>query len=98
MGFKKGKIKKRSLTKYVFLLEVILFFWFSIFGESGFGKINRLNSDNDSLRQEALALKQQLQELEKEIKAWETNDFLKEKYAREHLQMAKEGDVIYFIK
>ena len=39
-----------------------------------------------------MQLKNEIAQLEKEMYAWQTDDFYKEKIAREQLQMARKGD------
>ena len=55
-------------------------------------------------KKERVALEMQLKQLQKEIDAleeeiyvWQTDDFYKEKIAREQLQMARKGDKLFYI-
>jgi hypothetical protein len=42
-------------------------------------------------------MKDEIEQLEQEIYAWQTDDFYKEKVAREQLQMARKGDELFYI-
>ena len=47
--------------------------------------------------QEITLLQKEMVSLECDIASWETDDFYKEKVAREQLQMARKGDILFYI-
>jgi cell division protein FtsB len=48
------------------------------------------------LQKNLILLNDEIVQLKKEIYAWQTNDFYKEKVAREQLQMARKGDELFY--
>lgn len=92
------KIYKKTILKKLFILEIIIFIGVYVFGENGYKNISEVNLENQKLLSEIVVLKNEIKVIEKEIQEWQVTDFYKEKFARERLQMAKQGDEIYFIK
>lgn len=92
------KIYKKTILKKLFILEIIIFIGVYVFGENGYKNISEVNLENQKLLSEIVVLKNEIKVIEKEIQEWQATDFYKEKFARERLQMAKQGDEIYFIK
>ena len=92
------KIYKKTVIKQLFVLEIFIFVGLYFFGDNGLKNINKVKQENQKLCVQVLELKDEIKEIELEVKEWQSSDFFKEKYARERLQMAKEGDEIYFIK
>ena len=43
-------------------------------------------------------LQQEVKTIQEDIDLWKTDDFYKEKIAREQLQMARKGDKLFYIK
>jgi len=91
------KIYKRTILRLFFAIEIVIFVGVYLFGGNGLQYLTRLKSENSTLYFEILSLKKDISNLEKQIEDWQSNDFYKEKYARERLQMAKKGEVIYFL-
>ena len=91
------KIYKRTILRLFFAVEIVIFVSVYLFGGNGLQYLTRLKSENNSLYFEIVSLKKDITELEKQIEDWQSNDFYKEKYARERLQMAKKGEMIYFV-
>ncbi len=61
-------------------------------------KYSRLKHENFLIEAEIDQLKKLIEKLEIGIKEWQKYEFYKEKIAREELQMAREGDYIYYFK
>ena len=55
----------------------------------------RLKQENEQLLQEINQLSVTVTNIEQEIIAWNAAPFYKEQFAREQLQMAKEGEIIF---
>jgi len=92
------KIYKKTILRQLFVLEILVFIGVYLFGKDGYRHIREVNAENQKLSCEILVIKNEIEAIEKEVKEWQASDFYREKFARERLQMAKEGDEIYFIK
>ena len=66
-------------------------------GKDGLFLLNLFKHENILLMQKIDSIKSEVANLNKDIAAWKTNSFLKEKVARENLQMAKSSDEIYLL-
>lgn len=86
------------MVKIFFAVEVVVFIGVYLYGGNGLQNLNRLQDENVKLESEIIELKTELSSLEQAISDWKSDDYIKEKFARENLQMAKEGDKIYFLK
>jgi len=80
-----------------FVIEIFIFLGVYFFGGNGLQYLTRLKNENKQMHDQLQYLKQQMVALEKDIHDWNSNDFYKEKIAREKLQMARKGDQIYFL-
>ena len=87
----------RTLFYFVFVTEVVCFVALFIFGPNGIAKISTLQQENRQVECKIEDLKIELIQLEKQIDDWYQHSFLKEKIARQELQMARDGDEIYLI-
>ena len=90
-------MKKRTILRLFFTTEIILFSWFYWYGPHGMQAVAHIVAENYKIEEQIRVVKQKVAELEKLVVAWQTNDFLKEKIAREQLQLAREGEEIYCI-
>jgi len=91
------KIYKKTILRFFFVIEITMFLGVYFFGGNGLQYLNRLKNENNVIKYKVLALENEINTLKKDIKDWNMNDFYKEKVAREQLQMAKHGDIIYFV-
>ncbi len=87
----------RSVIYFAFTLELVCFVGLFMFGPNGVAKISTMQQQNKQIEQEINEYKIELTQLEKQIDDWYQNSFLKEKIAREELQMARDGDEIYLV-
>jgi len=92
------KIYKRTIFRLFFFIEVAIFVGVYIFGGNGMQYSHRLECENEELFAEVSALKKEVGQIEQQIVHWESDDFYKEKVAREKLQMARKNDQIYFVQ
>jgi cell division protein FtsB len=88
---------KKLLLRVVVMVEMIGFGYLYFFGNNGMSVLQKQREDVVALRQLVVQLQGDVDQLENEIYAWQTDDFYKEKVAREQLQMARKGDEIYYI-
>jgi len=76
---------------------MILFGYIYCFGINGIKVLQLQRKNVIELENTITMLNNDVEQLEKEINVWKTNDFYKEKFAREQLQMARKGDEIFYI-
>ena len=91
------KIYKKTIVRLFFLIEVIIFVGVYLFGANGLQYLIRLQNENNQLKNEIVDLQKEVKIVEQEIVSWQSDDFFKEKIAREQLQMARKGDEIYLV-
>lgn len=90
-------MSKRTFLRLFFGIEIILFSASYFFGPNGIKTVNELYSDQEELIQEINSLKKEVLAIEHQIAVWLSDDFYKEKIAREQLQMARKDEQIYFV-
>lgn len=83
----------------ILILELIIFFYIYSFGANGSKKINLFKQQVSELNIEITRLNKDIENLEEEFKqiTEDTDNFYKEKIAREQLQLAMPHDEIYII-
>ena len=89
---------KQSILRIFFVLEIAVFICVYLLGAHGVQLILQLKKENRQLSQEIMALNTTINTLEQELFAWNATPFYKEKFAREQLQMAREGEIIFFLE
>lgn len=89
---------KRTISRVLFLVELAIFSWVYLFGLHGFYHLLDLRSESDRIEQKLVCKKADIDMLKEQIIAWNVHSFYKEKMAREQLQMARNGELIYYIK
>jgi len=92
------KTFKRTMLRVFFGMEIAIFIGVYLFGPSGFQTMIRLENENKKLDAEVSLLQKNMDEWERKIVVWQSDDFYKEKIAREQLQMARSGDEIFHLK
>lgn len=88
---------KKLCIRVLLLVEMVGFGYLYYFGNNGIQSLHKQQDIVIDLQKNVVALKNEIDQLEHEIYAWQTDDFYKEKVAREQLQMARKGDEIYYI-
>lgn len=83
--------------KVLLLLEMAAFGHIYFFGNNGIKVLQEQKNGVVELKHAITHLDDEVAQLEKEIYAWQTDDFYKEKVAREQLQMARKGDELFYI-
>lgn len=78
-------------------VELCLCCYCYIWGKNGLIGIFYKRQENAAFEHKITALEDEIVQLEQEIIRWQTNDFYKEKIAREQLQMARADDEIFYI-
>lgn len=88
---------KKTLFRMVWALQIVGWAGYYVFGENGLYAMRAIAKENDEVLHHIDQIKQDIKNIEQEIIAWQTDLFYVEKVAREQLQMAKEGEELYFI-
>lgn len=89
---------KQIVLRAFFLFEIIVFILMYIFGPYGYLVMRKLKQENYHIIEKIKHIQQDANNLEHHIIEWNSTPFYKEKFAREHLQMARENEVIYYDK
>jgi len=79
------------------MLIAIVLVVHSIWGENGFLTLRQKRREYQRLSHQILQLKQENSALEKEVQGLKSNPATIERYAREELHMARQGEVIYML-
>ncbi len=91
------KQPKKIFMRIVLFTEMMAFGYFYLFGSNGISMLHHQIDVVVGLEKNITQLKNEVTQLEEEIYKWETDDFYKEKIAREQLQMARKGDELFYI-
>lgn len=89
------KYKKQLLVRIVFFAELCLFAYGYGWGNHGIINLYKRKKTNNLLAQQVADERQELQLLSERIVAWNQDSFYKERYAREHLHMARKDEIVY---
>ena len=90
------KIKKIAMRSFL-VLELMAFGYIYMYGKNGMASLHKQRMILFGLEEHVMQIKNEIEVLEKEIYVWQSDDFYKEKIAREQLQMARKGDELYYI-
>lgn len=88
---------KKAFMRLLLMVEMMGLGYLYIFGTHGMEELQKKRMIVTGLEKNVVSLKKDIEQLEKEIHAWQTDDFYKEKVAREQLQMARKGDELFYI-
>jgi cell division protein FtsB len=88
---------KKLFMRLLLVVEMAIFGYLYFFGTNGIKALQKQKMVVVDLHNNITQLRTDIDQLEKEIYVWETNDFYKEKIAREQLQMARKGDELFYI-
>jgi len=88
---------KRLISRGLFGCELIVFVWVYLFGAHGFHHLVHLRTECEQARQDLRYKQQEVSDLQEQIISWNVHSFYKEKMAREQLQMARKGELIYYL-
>ena len=81
----------------IFLIaEIIIFAVYYCLGPRGMKALEQLQSIKNTTHEQIVSMTMENDQLQEQINAWQTDEFLQEKFARERLAMQKEGEIIYF--
>ncbi len=90
-------MNKKLLLRLFFTAEILLFGWFYYYGVRGIVAVQELKAENNEIAVQVADLQNEIDAVDAQIIAWNSDPYFKEKIAREQLQMARDGDEIYVI-
>lgn len=88
---------KRLLMRILLCVEMCIFGYLYVCGKNGLQLLTHKKQELVHLENQCAALQQDISLLQSDIYAWQTNDFYKEKIAREQLQMARKDDKLFYV-
>ena len=88
---------KKIIVRFILCIEMCVFCHLYLFGKNGLQLLQKQKADLSLLEREIARLQKDTELLETDMYVWQTNDFYKEKIAREQLQMARKGDKLFYI-
>lgn len=91
------KIIKKRVFRLLWMLQIICWAGYYLYGENGYHAMSTIKKENEQVLHDIEHLQQDITVIEQEVVAWQTDLFYVEKVAREQLQMAKDGEELYFI-
>lgn len=89
---------KHQIVRILLIGEVIIILFFLLLGSQGFITMRSLKNELKKIEQNIIVRELEIKNLENEYSEWESDPFYIERYAREKLAMARDGDIIYVIK
>lgn len=89
-------LTKQLIGRLVFAVWVLIFLVYYLIGSQGVLYGWRVMAENDLLQQQIVMLEKQREQLSNDIALWQREPFVKEAMARERLQLARPGDMVYY--
>ena len=89
-------VKKMAMRLFL-VVEMFAFGYVYVCGKNGLQSLHKHKIAVTDLKKNIVQLDQEVALLENEIHVWQSDDFYKEKVAREQLQMARRGDELFYI-
>lgn len=88
---------KKTCMRLLLIIEMSGFAYLYVYGVNGIQSLHKQRKMVIGLEKNVVKLKDDIKKLEEEMYVWQTDDFYKEKIAREQLQMARKGDELFYI-
>ena len=88
---------RRMVARLIFVGQLVVFVWVYLFGVHGFSHLRSLKQTCHEIESAVISKEHEIAHLQQEIIDWNVHSFYKEKMAREQLQMARKGEVVYLI-
>lgn len=77
-------------------VQVFVLSYAYVQGKNGMRDVYAMQKDTEKAQEQVAVLAQEIDRLKSDIATWDANPFYKEKIAREHLHMARRGDMVYY--
>ena len=88
---------KKAVMRLFLVAEMMAFGYVYVYGKNGLQLLRKQKHVVSELKENIVQLDGEVASLEKEMYVWQSDDFYKEKIAREQLQMARKGDELFYI-
>jgi len=88
---------KKIIVRFIVCIEMCTFGYMYLCGKNGLQLLQKQKKDLSVLEHECTQIQKEIDTLQQDIFVWQTNDFCKEKIAREQLQMARKDDKLFYI-
>lgn len=89
-------LQKKYYVRILLCAEIIIFGAFYFFGNTGMLSLWRLQQELELQLHDVQKIKDEVFHLQSNLTAQQKNSFFLQKIAREHLQMARSNEEIYF--
>lgn len=91
------RFKQHSIIRLMLGIEMGWFMYLYVCGSQGIYELMRLRVENKESQEELNCVRVVINDLQQELVRWKHNDFLREKIAREELQMVRKGEEVYYL-
>lgn len=88
---------KNALHFSILIAVLAVCFYFIIFGQRGVLKYYQISKEIQQEKAKLVKLEQKNKKLQSKIEAWQNDDFQKEKFARQDLQMSKPDEMVFVL-
>ena len=88
---------KKTIVNVFLLSEMVCFIYLYLLGTNGIKILQNQRLMVYELLKELELAEKEVKQLQEELYVWQTDDFYKEKVAREQLQMARKDDKLFYI-
>ena len=88
---------KQKIFRGLFVGEIVLFTVWYFLGSQGVVATKGVQQERVAIETHVEQLRAEISQLKHEIMAHRADELYKERIAREQLQMAREGDTVYFL-
>lgn len=78
------------------IMQIILLAYIYKEGKNGLHAMYALQQETEQAALRVTQAEQEIDTIKQDILAWNMHPFYKEKIAREHLHMARQGDIVYY--
>jgi len=90
-------LNKKHVLRIAWGLEMACFIYFYLFGAYGLTVLSAVRTENCAYQTELEDMRINIAGLQSEVERWQQDDFLREKIAREELQMVGAGEQVYYL-
>jgi cell division protein FtsB len=90
-------MNKKIVVRAFLVVEIVFFVILYVVSPEGISSLHTKQRENKLLAHSVERLAKEIEKLKDETQKWEQNPFYQEKIAREHLQMARPTDEVYFL-
>lgn len=89
---------KKKLLRLFFVCEIMVFCWIYCFDAHGLKSLYQKRQTRRAFEEKIQSLQADVERAQLAVVVFNSDPFYKERIARERLQMARTGDLIYYIE